>query len=176
MSRTSGLVVALLSAGCVGEVSPKPVADPIAGIPPSQLRVVSRSEFRLVWPFSVGAGTIGCLSEAVVFRAGGVNYGLNDAARSRGFAAVDPLWLTHHVAPSNPLSRVTQERRMQIFAEFSACDSAACRKLLLPRYAVSDAELKQIETEGVERRWPPLTPRRVSLDPIVEAGLRLCRL
>lgn len=170
------MVVALLSAACSGEGSPKPVADPIAGIPPSQQRVVSRNEFRLVWPFSVGAGTIGCLSEAVVFRAGGVNYGLNDAARSRGFAAVDPVWLTHHVAPSNPLSRVTQERRMEIFAELSACDAAACRKLLLPRYTVSDDELKQIEAEGIERRWPPLAPRRVSLDPIVDAGLKLCRL
>ncbi len=170
------VVVALLSAACSGQGSSKPVADPIAGIPDSQQRVVSRNEFRLVWPFSVGAGTIGCSADAVVFRAGGVNYGLNEAARSRGFATADPVWLTHHVAPSNPLSRVKQERRMQIFAEFSACDGAECRKLLLPRYAVSDAELKQIAAEGAERRWPPLAPRRVSLDPIVEAGLKLCRL
>jgi hypothetical protein len=40
---------------------------------------------------------------------------------------------------------------------------------------LSEAELKQILAEGRERTWPPLEPARASVEPILEAGRRLCQ-
>src|SRR5689334_17688940 len=92
------------------------IADPIPDIPPTQQRTVQRFEFEPGWPFDVAAGTLGCVNGSVVFRAAGVTYALNDTARSR-FPSPDPIRVFHSVPPTNPLSRITQDERMQIFAQ-----------------------------------------------------------
>lgn len=64
---------------------------------------------------------------------------------------------------------------MQIFTASSGCaDSHSCKQRLREVHAISPAELQQIEAEGLERSWPPLAPNRVPLDPLIEAGSRLC--
>jgi uncharacterized protein DUF2511 len=159
------------------------ITDPIPDIPVNQQRTATRSEFRWQWPFTVGAGTLGCASGAVVFRTGGVGYALNDAAAAKGFASATPLQVTVSSAPQNPLARVRQDTRMQIFAQAVACNSGAreslaaasdCRRRLRDTHGLSDDELKQIEAEGAERRWHPLLPEYKTLAPLVEAGLKLC--
>jgi hypothetical protein len=117
----------------------------------------------------------------VVLRTGDVTYALNDAAEGKGFASVKPTQLTVTAAPRNPLARVKQDTRMQIFARTAACNAAAndssqtaCRQAIRDTHGLSDDELKQIEAEGTERRWRPLQPEYKSLAPLVQAGLKLC--
>jgi hypothetical protein len=50
-----------------------------------------------------------------------------------------------------------------------------CRKRVQEIYALLESELKQIEAEGQERFWKPLTPPFKSLAPIVDAGTKLCQ-
>lgn len=164
----------VLIAACAGRGSEQAVADPIAAIPHRQQRASARHEFPRVWPFTVGAGTLGCSSGAVVFRSAGVNYALNEAAEERGLPVPEPIRLTRQVAPSNPLGGLTQDRRVEIFAALAACGDARCTQRLRETHRLSEAELKQIEAEGTERRWPPLAPERISLAPVLEAGLKLC--
>jgi hypothetical protein len=157
-------------------------AEPIPEIPANQQRTVNRSSLSWQWPFTVGAGTLGCTSGAVVFRAGGVDYALNDVARSRGFASIDPVRrLASAGPPSDPLKRLPQNRRQEIFREAARCEDsidgdavAACKQRLRATNQLSDSELKQIEVEGDERLWPPRARQPVSLDPLVDAGLKLC--
>ena len=70
----------------------------------------SRTDFDWKWPFSIGHGTLGCSDAAIVFRYDGKTYALNAAARSRGFAIVDPIWRWQSGGmPSDPLRRLSQE-------------------------------------------------------------------
>jgi hypothetical protein len=139
---------------------------------------VNRSEFRYAWPLSIGVGTLGCVGNAVVFRANGVSYALNEAAASRGFAAVAPIRQTQGSGPpANPLRRLTQDNRMRIFSAFAACEganAADCQRRVRIANALSEAEMTQIDAEGKERFWPPLEPKRIDLQPLIDAGVKLC--
>jgi hypothetical protein len=159
------------------------VANPIPDVPLSQQRAVSRNDFSWQWPFIVGVGTLGCKSGAVIFRSDSTNYAVNDAAAAQGFASARPLQLTVDAGPRNPLARIKQETRMQIFARSAACGAPAgqasasagpCRQRLRETHGLSEDELKQIDAEGNERRWRPLAAEYTNLAPLVEAGLALC--
>jgi hypothetical protein len=68
---------------------------------------------------------------------------------------------------------------MSIFEESARCDrlhevSNSCKERLREVHRISQADLIQIEAEGRERLWPPLEPERVSLNPLMEAGMKLC--
>ncbi|MCA1649342.1 MAG: YebY family protein [Acidobacteria bacterium] len=173
------LVLLVLFSACDKKASPQ-IGDRIPDIPVSQQRTVTRREFGWKWPLTVGVGTLGCISDAVVFRAGGVTYGLNLTATSRGFAPLDPIWATQSSGPREPLKRLTQDQRMRIFAEASACEKARppnqgqCQQRILDTHHLSEPELQQIDAEGRERSWPPLSPMRRSVTPLVDAGLTLC--
>jgi len=168
------IAVCFTAAAC--DRTPRTVSNPILNMPASQQRVLLRSELGLQWPFTIGEGTLGCASGAVVFRSGEVTYGLNDAARATGFAAPMSIQVHFHAEPQNPLKRITQETRTKIFADAMACRSVneSCRHGIREARGLTDEELQQIETEGKERRWPPLAPEYVSLAPVVEKGLKLC--
>ena len=168
-------IVAVAFPACGGDRADRGVDNPVAGMPLNQQRTISRQEMPRVWPLSVGVGTLACDRSAVVFHHAGVTYALNDAARSRGFAAVDSIQLNRHPPPSNPLTRITQHERMLIFAKASACaTTAGCIERIRDTHRLSDAELTQIQAEGAERRWPPLVPERIPLNPLIDAGLALC--
>ena len=175
--RPWGLILLVLSAAC-GESRSQRIADPIPDVFANQQRTIARAEIGWKWPLSVGVGTVGCISDAVVFRAGGVTYALNEAATSRGFAPLDPIWATQSSGPRDPLKRLTQDQRMRLFAETSGCEKAnsteRCKQRILETHGLSEQELKQIEAEGRERTWPPLSPMRRSVAPLVDAGLTLC--
>jgi hypothetical protein len=176
----SFFVLVALSA-CATDRSAR-ITDPIPEIPESQQRVVTRSELGWQWPFTGGIGTLGCASGAVVFRFGGASYAVNETAKSRGFASIEPIWRTSSEPPRDPLKRLPQNQRMQIFREASACnvgsrqmvDTNRCKQRLQEMRSLSESELKQIEAEGLERTWPPLPPKRMSLVPLVDVGLQLC--
>jgi hypothetical protein len=167
----------LLLTACSGR--DVPVKDRIADMPASQQMAISRRELTNSWPFIPGAGALGCLSGAVVFRADGVSYALNDAARSRGYAPVDPIVLTTPGPPSNPLGRIKQDERMRVFAAADACriraQPSVCRQELARAHTLSSDELAQIEVEGRERSWPPLPRHPRDLAPVLQAGMALCR-
>jgi hypothetical protein len=178
----AALCVLVLGGACADHAS-RPVIDPIPEVPASQQRLITRGEFDAQWPFTVGQGVIGCVSKAVVFRANGLTYALNDlasTATSPRYAAVAAIQRTQSSPPSHPLSRITQERREQVFADVVRCQSGQasalddCRRHVRLPDALSEAELEQIEAEGRERRWRPLTPTLASLDPVVAVGLTLC--
>jgi hypothetical protein len=125
------------------------------------------------------------VSEAVVFRFDGVTYAVNDSAKSRGFPSIEPIRLTQSSRwQRDLLKRLPQDQRKQIFARSTACERDAagdpigadqCKQRLRQASALSEPELKQIEVESLERLWPPLQPKRASLEPMIEAGLKLCR-
>jgi hypothetical protein len=115
------LAVASASAAC--QRADAPIRDPIPDIPTGQQRVVSRQDFHWKWPFSVGHGTLGCTENAIVFRNEGKTYALNAAARSRGFALVDPIWRWQSAGlPRDPLRKLAQNDRQTVFAQLMACD------------------------------------------------------
>lgn len=161
---------------CGGSVAR--VADPIPGLAATQQRTISRHDFRDDWPFEPGTGTLGCIAGAVVFRIRGVSYALNDAARARGYVSVDPIVVSQSRQPSNPLGRIRQDERMRIFRASTDCPTgaaaAACRRRLAASGGLSADDLSQIEAEGRERYWPPLSAPRRSTGPVVQAGLALC--
>jgi hypothetical protein len=176
----AGLAVA---AGCHGK--PAPVDDPVPGIPATQQRTISRNEIGYKWPFSVGVGTIACDGGALAFRAGGTTYALSRGAGTRAYANIDAIRLVQGSGPpSDPVSRLTQETRMKLFAQSSACGDAGdagaaarvadCKARVRERAGVSDSEMTRIDAEGVERFWPPLKPPLMSLDPVVDAARQLC--
>ena len=159
------------------------VADPVQGVPLAQQRTITRNEVGYKWPFNMGAGTIACDAGALFFRADGTTYALSRGAGTRGYANVDAIRRVQGSGPpSDPVSRLTQDVRMKLFADVSGCATgvagsqlaAACRTRIRERGGVSDSELTKIEAEGVERNWPPLPPVLMSLDVITEAGRMLC--
>lgn len=154
------------------------VADPIPDIPANQQRHISRHDFADNWPFEPGEGTLGCIAEAVVFRAQGTTYALNDAAASRGYMRVDSILVSQSKPPSRPLKRITQDERMRIFRASEECaasaDRAGCKQRLAQSRGLSADELAQIEAEGGERSWPPLPPPRRSTAPVLKAGAAMC--
>lgn len=174
--RSLACLSGLFLMGCSG--GPVRVTDPIPDVPTPQQRVISRGEFPDLWPFIPGTGTLGCVSNGVAFRAEGVTYALNDAARARGYVPADPIVVTRSAAPTNPLGRLHQDERMRIFAASEACKSrgerSSCRQDLTRVHHLSDDELTQIEAEGRERSWPPLRAPKMSVDAVVRAGLALC--
>jgi hypothetical protein len=161
------------------------IPDPVPDVPVEHQSRVSRSDLQWRWPFTVGAGTLACESGAVMFRSGATTYALNDAAQARGFIRPDAI-RTQETAgpPRNPLGRIKQDTRMGIFAQSAQCgrrqdaqpDAANdCRSRIKTTYSLSDSDLAQIDAEGEERFWKPLTPPFRTLAPVVEMGLKLCQ-
>src|SRR4029453_4479621 len=106
-----------------GRVSPS-IAEPGEGIPLTQQRTIDRNELGYKWPFDVGTGTIACDGGALFFRAGGTTYALSRGAGTRGYADIDAIRRVQGSGPpSDPVARLTQDERMKIFAQSSACSS-----------------------------------------------------
>jgi hypothetical protein len=157
------------------------IADPVQGVPLTQQRTIDRNELGYRWPFEMGAGTIACDGGALFFRAGGTTYALSRGAGTRGYADIDTIRRAQGSGPpTDPVSRLTQDERMKIFAQSSECGSGTpasaieCKARLRARSSISESELTQIEAEGAERYWPPLTPPLMSLDAVNDAARQLC--
>jgi hypothetical protein len=157
------------------------VADPVEGVPLTQQRTITRNELGYKWPFDVGTGTIACDGGALFFRANGTTYALSRGAGTRGYADIDAIRRAQGSGPpSDPVSGLTQEERMKIFAQSSACQGdnpgsvSECKARIRARSSVSESDLTRIEAEGAERYWPPLTPPLMSLDGVNEAARQLC--
>jgi predicted small lipoprotein YifL len=177
-------LVATVALAACGRKAP-PVADPVEGVPLAQQRTITRNEIGYKWPFNMGVGTIACDGGALFFRADGTTYALSRSAGTRGYANVDAIRRVQESGPpSDPVGRLTQDVRVKMFADVSACGGAGgatgsqraaeCRTRIRERAGVSETELAKIEAEGVERNWPPLPRILMSLDPISEAGRLLC--
>jgi hypothetical protein len=185
LTALSGLTLAAVVALCACGRKEPAVTDPMAGVPVRQQQTISRQEMGHTWPFTVGTGTVACDGGALFFRAGGTTYALSKGAGTRGYANIDAIRLTQGSGPpSDPVSRLTQDVRMKIFASAADCGSTSdtaesarvieCKARILKRNGITEIELQKIEAEGVERNWPPLPPILMSLDPITEAGRLLC--
>ncbi len=170
---------ALVLSGC--SKSTPAIADPVEGIPLTQQRTIDRNELGYKWPFDVGTGTIACDGGALFFRTAGTTYALSRGAGTRGYADVDTIRRTQGSGPpSDPVSRLTQEERMKIFAQSSACNGdtpgtvSECKARIRARGSLSESELTQIEAEGAERFWPPLKSPLMSLEAVNDAARQLC--
>jgi hypothetical protein len=177
-TRIAGFVVVVLS-GCGKQGST--IAEPVEGIPLTQQRTIDRNELGYKWPFDPGTGTIACDGGALFFRANGTTYALSRGAGTRGYADIDTIRRPQGSGPpSDPVSRLTQEERIKIFAQSSACSSESagnasdCKARVRTRSNISDSELTRIEAEGAERFWPPLKPPLMSLDAVTDAARQLC--
>lgn len=54
---------------------------------------ITRMELGDKWPFSVGSGKLECIQDAVVFHANGKVYAVNGFAKSKGYDAIDEIWV-----------------------------------------------------------------------------------
>lgn len=172
----AAVVAALWHAGCGGSA---PVAfEPLPGGPPAQQRTITRKELGYQWPFTVGVGTIGCDHDILAFRSGGTTYGLNRGVGTRGYANVDDIRRVQGSGPpSDPVAHLTQDARIRVFAETSACAIARnfegsrrvsdCKARLRQRPGVSESELIRIEAEGVVRNWASFKPVLMKLDGVI---------
>jgi hypothetical protein len=154
-------------------------------VPAAQQRTINRNELGYQWPFTVGVGTIACEGGVLAFRSGATTYALGRGVGTRGYANVDTIRRVQGSGPpSDPVSRLTQDARMKVFAQASACSKATddagsrrvsdCKARVREHGDVSDSELTRIAAEGVERNWPPLTPVLMSLDALIAAAGQLC--
>jgi hypothetical protein len=154
------------------------IDDPVAGVPLSRQKAISRAGFGFRWPLSVGIGTLACDEKgALLFRTQGITYRLNKAASSA--PDIEPLRiLAPSAPPSNPLRRMKQADRMEAFKSMMVCGSSErddrCAQTTLARLGLSPEEWTQVEAEGRERQWPPLTRDLMPLDQLVTAGQALC--
>lgn len=149
------------------------VTDPIAGIPLTRQQTISRAQLGFRWPLSPGTGTLACAEDGVIlFRTSGVTYVVQ--GERTGAADIGPIRLPQPSSPpSNPLKRLTQNVRMEAFASIERCRSNGhmdtCLQGAKRRFGLSDEEARLIESEGQERRWPPLARGLMPLDPLVHA-------
>ena len=169
------LFVSSICWACGGQ--PKAVPDPIEAFPVDQQQTIVRAAVEKSWPLTVGRGTLGCHSGAVVFRFNGVSYAVNDAARAQGFASIDGIrGARPSPPPTHPLSRITQEKRMEVFADLARCAASNdCTNMVGARHRLTSSDLRLILDEGNERLWPPLERGKADLKPLVDRGLKLCK-
>ncbi len=177
--RDVAAFVLLAAVMACGHGSPR-IDDPIAGVPQSHQRAVSRTEFGFRWPLSVGNGVVACDERhTLLLRARGVTYTLT------GSPGADADLATLRMPepsgpPTNPLRRIKQADRMAVFASMMSCAApdaspeSPCSRAALQRFGLSRDEWAQVEAEGRERRWPPLTRGLMPLDPLIAAGRALC--
>jgi hypothetical protein len=57
--------------------------------------------------------------------------------------------------------QITEDRRKEIFlalvdAQDHEMDVTESRRLVVGQFEVSEGQVRQIEREGLERKWPPL--------------------
>lgn len=161
----------------IGGCGTPELRDPIEGVPYSQQRSISRRTIGFRWPLSVGVGTLACdQNGAILFRSQGTTYAVSGIRT--GTHDIEPLRVRDpSPPPSNPLKRLKQAERMSVFEAMIRCETAhdeRCQRDTLARFSVSPEEGKQIQIEGHERRWPPLTREFMTLEPLLAAGRRLC--
>lgn len=68
---------------------------------------------------------------------------------------------------------------MDAFTSIMRCGSGGgredgCYRSALQRFGLSGEEARMIETEGQERRWPPLARGLMPLEPLIDEGRILC--
>ena len=125
------MAVALAMMAAAGCRDTRPaVEDPLPGVPLTQQKTITLNDLGHEWPFTVGAGTIVCDAGALSFRAGGTTYALSQGAGTRGYANINAVRRRQGSGPpSDPVSGVTQDLRMKIFAQASECGAAADRRV-----------------------------------------------
>jgi hypothetical protein len=173
------LAMMVVVAGC-RDTRPA-VEDPLPGVSLTQQKTITRSDLGHQWPFTVGTGTIVCDAGALSFRAGGTTYALSQGAGTRGYANINAVRQRQGSGPpSDPVSTVTQDLRMKIFAQAADCGAAAdavtrsCKARIRERYRISESDLTRIEAEGIERSWAPLELPFMALDPVIDMARQLC--
>ena len=180
--RTRSVAVALAMMAVAGCRETRPaVEDPLPGVPLTQQKTITLSDLGHEWPFTVGTGTIVCDAGALSFRAGGTTYALSQGAGTRGYVNINAVRRRQGSGPpSDPVSGVTQDLRMKIFAQAAECGAAAdavsraCKARIRERHHLSETDLTRIEAEGAERYWPPLELPFMSLDPVIDTARQLC--
>jgi hypothetical protein len=180
--RTRSVAVALAMVMVAGCRDTRPaVEDPLPGVPLTQQKTITLSDLGHEWPFTVGTGTIVCDAGALSLRAGGTTYALSQGAGTRGYANINAVRRRQGSGPpSDPVTGITQDLRMRIFAQTSECGAAAdavsraCKARIRERHRLSETDLTRIEAEGAERYWPPLELPFMSLDPVIDRARQLC--
>jgi hypothetical protein len=173
-TRVAGFVLLMAMTAC-GHGSTR-IDDPVAGVPLARQRAVSRLEFGFRWPLSVGVGVLACDEQrTILFRTQGTTYRLTGPTSA--IAGLAPYRILEPSGPpTNPLRRIKQDDRMAVFASVMSCapGDASCSDAPLRRFGLTREEWTQVEAEGRERRWPPLTREPMTLDPLIAAGRPLC--
>lgn len=166
------------------------VACAPSGPPPGY---VSRAELGDKWPLTVDEGLLTCDKKGalrvIVFFEGkdgrGRMYAVNGAARTH-FKNVEmeigPIWKPQPEGPFTAVDRLSIDARKQMFHAAVLCEdrdsgvapAKDCKTTLRRNLHLTPEELKQIEHEGLARSWPPLPPSRMSIDPLIQRGLKLC--
>jgi hypothetical protein len=141
--------------------------------------------------------------KAVTFKTNdGRVYAVNGAAKGRGSLEIEPIWKLAPVSYDKPSTRLSESERKAIFAESVECEDESdkkatakyeknlknrkrwadlqqklddeCKAALKKRRKLTDKEHDAMAEEGVSLGWPPFDPPRVSINPLIQRGLKLC--
>ena len=151
-------------------------------------RSVASTDFGSAWPLTVDQGILACVDgSSVIFKASGITYAVNGRARGRlaeqSWREVEAITKTAQLTGVPSVARLDVPTRREIFRRYLECEDAkssraiseGCKRALQASHHVSAQELSIISTEGLSHSWPPLKPIYVSLQPLITAGLALCR-
>lgn len=61
---------------------------------------ITSAELGSDWPFTAEEAWVDCIRGAALVRVEGTTYALTGYARSRGYPAVDPVWMDHPEIPA----------------------------------------------------------------------------
>ena len=182
------LVLALAVAGCSNDATRTENSHTVAPAIGAHERSVTSADFGGEWPFTVERGILSCVDgSSVVFTTSSVTYALNGHARGRlaekSWREAESITKTTQLMGVASVERLEESKRREIFRAYIECEetnasrdeSDRCKRRLQTTYSVSAQELSTIGTEGLSHSWPPLKPIYVSLEPMITAGLALCR-
>jgi Protein of unknown function (DUF2511) len=153
---------------------------------------VSEAEFGDRWPLTVNDGVLVCDQSrsalgAVLFETRGTRYAVNGTTkglRHPSHPPIDPIWKYDRkpLTTFSAVEPIPETDRKRWFSELVSCQDArsdeadddVCSAEIRRRHRLTAKELSQISDEGVALTWPPLSPRRVNIGPLIARGLALC--
>ncbi len=152
---------------------------------------ISREDLGEEWPLIVDDGVLICDQSrraigAVLFETGGHRYAVNGTAKGLlDYPRIEVIWKvdTTSLTPFTKVARIREADRKRLFAELVECQDQGtapphdqeCRTASKRKHRITESELNQISVEGMALSWPPLSPRRMNIGPLIERGLALCR-
>ena len=157
------------------------------------------------WPLTVDSGVLMCENGAVTFHVDGKDYAVNGFARSLNLGDdIRPIWktdLSYLREPENPVNRIDEPDRHNIFQTLDDCNKSAskkareryptdfdrqidmdrtgqqgCERSTENDFELEPGELDRILDEGFGLGWEPFPLPKITISPLIDIGMELCEI